>query len=382
MRNKKGITLIALIITIIVLLILAGVIISTLDGNNGILQKGKAAASDWKDAEETEQGILDDIYNEMKSSTVVLPTIASKFNNDDTGEIKIGDYVNYTPTTINLGSSEIVENLDLYSGNTDANYNKTTGANPITQETGLKWRVLDKTPEGEIRLISEMPTTSVIRIEGAEGYNNGVKLLDDFCSELYNNLSLTSKVQNLKIEDIEGKLMPAILSEVCAVPYGTSPYTITSNKMYPKIWEQEVGAIINGIPQNGMIDLSDPISYTTEGVVTATTSIQARVTNWSKNFGTSNNNQFVQDIYHELFIRKDGTIYPYYYMSSRAVRYIDDIGIAFCIRRSSNSLIGEVGCMPSWDERSDSTGSMRPVVTLKSNVKVIGGNVETGWNIQ
>ena len=42
-KQEKGITLIALVITIIVLLILAGVTIATLTGDNGILtQAGKA----------------------------------------------------------------------------------------------------------------------------------------------------------------------------------------------------------------------------------------------------------------------------------------------------------------------------------------------------
>lgn len=40
-KNEIGITLIALIITVIVLLILAGVSISTLVGENGILRKSK-----------------------------------------------------------------------------------------------------------------------------------------------------------------------------------------------------------------------------------------------------------------------------------------------------------------------------------------------------
>ncbi len=39
--SNKGITLIALIITIIVLLILAGVSIATLAGENGLLRKSK-----------------------------------------------------------------------------------------------------------------------------------------------------------------------------------------------------------------------------------------------------------------------------------------------------------------------------------------------------
>jgi len=39
-KTNKGITLIALVITIIILLILAAVSIATLTGENGILQKG------------------------------------------------------------------------------------------------------------------------------------------------------------------------------------------------------------------------------------------------------------------------------------------------------------------------------------------------------
>lgn len=44
MKNNKGITLIALVVTIIVLLILAGVSIAMLTGENGILGKAKEAS--------------------------------------------------------------------------------------------------------------------------------------------------------------------------------------------------------------------------------------------------------------------------------------------------------------------------------------------------
>ena len=43
MKNSKGITLIALIITIIVMMILAGVTISMIVGENGIMQKTESA---------------------------------------------------------------------------------------------------------------------------------------------------------------------------------------------------------------------------------------------------------------------------------------------------------------------------------------------------
>ncbi len=53
MKNQKGITLIALVITIIVLLILAGVTIAmlTVTGENGILNKATTAVNNTTDAE-------------------------------------------------------------------------------------------------------------------------------------------------------------------------------------------------------------------------------------------------------------------------------------------------------------------------------------------
>ena len=55
MKNNKGITLIALVVTIIVLLILAGVSIAMLSGQNGILNRASQATWQSKlgDAEST-----------------------------------------------------------------------------------------------------------------------------------------------------------------------------------------------------------------------------------------------------------------------------------------------------------------------------------------
>ena len=55
LKEKRGITLIALVITIIVLLILAGVTIATLTGDNGILQKTSDAKIRTTEAEGLEK---------------------------------------------------------------------------------------------------------------------------------------------------------------------------------------------------------------------------------------------------------------------------------------------------------------------------------------
>ena len=54
-RNERGITLIALVITIVVLLILAGVSIAMLTGNNGILTQAQKAKSETEKAGDKEK---------------------------------------------------------------------------------------------------------------------------------------------------------------------------------------------------------------------------------------------------------------------------------------------------------------------------------------
>ena len=47
-KSNKGITLIALVVTIVVLLILAGITIATLTGENGMLAKATQAKEEYQ----------------------------------------------------------------------------------------------------------------------------------------------------------------------------------------------------------------------------------------------------------------------------------------------------------------------------------------------
>ena len=58
-RKELGITLIALVITIIVLLILAGVSIAMLTGENGILTQAQRAKEETEKAEKNEMSDLE-----------------------------------------------------------------------------------------------------------------------------------------------------------------------------------------------------------------------------------------------------------------------------------------------------------------------------------
>ena len=72
-RNTKGITLIALVVTIIVLIILAGVSINLVFGNLGIVTKAKEAKRMQEQAELNEQIALGELSNEI-DKTLGTPT--------------------------------------------------------------------------------------------------------------------------------------------------------------------------------------------------------------------------------------------------------------------------------------------------------------------
>ena len=75
-KNEKGITLIALVITIIVLLILAGITIAALSGDNGILTRAKEAKEKTEQAQKEEEKTLSNMESILNNT--------STFNNVNT----------------------------------------------------------------------------------------------------------------------------------------------------------------------------------------------------------------------------------------------------------------------------------------------------------
>ncbi len=68
-KETKGITLIALVITIVVLLILAGVVIATLNGNDNIIKNANTAVGIYNEKVNEEQGILDTLEEKLREYT-------------------------------------------------------------------------------------------------------------------------------------------------------------------------------------------------------------------------------------------------------------------------------------------------------------------------
>ena len=71
LKNKRGITLIALVVTIIILLILAGVTINMVLGDNGILNKTKVAAEKYQNAANEEQAMVNEVLNYINDNYAI-----------------------------------------------------------------------------------------------------------------------------------------------------------------------------------------------------------------------------------------------------------------------------------------------------------------------
>ena len=245
-RKEKGITLIALVITIIVLLILAGVVIATLTGDNGILTKANEAKTITNEKDEEEQieigyteYLMADQTGEKVDFKVSEATVIGKegdwkikFNktgkeyyfdgetitkatwkqeedtitNIETKQtLKVGDYVDYDPTLeANASDLTYTSKTDKTGADSDQEFNAETYKNA---EYG--WRILGVS-KGKLRLISgefvgagnyTNGSRTYYTLKGQKGYINGIEELNKI-SAIFGHGKGAEKATSITVEDI------------------------------------------------------------------------------------------------------------------------------------------------------------------------------------
>ena len=230
MSKNKGITLIALIITIIILLILVGVSIN-LAIKGDLFGSAEKAVSGTNDKVAQEQTRVDELMGELErveSQNAVhnwqytdstrarircTCTRCKAFNDgDSTGRTvsigqQIGETESKTASTSITGEKSGVSQ-GITDGNLTASDYGTNGSQTLSlngEET--KWVVFgyeDKDNDGlnEVLLLTtEHPTTNTIRFYGAAGYNNAVGEVNRMCKELYGE-----NARGVTIEDVNRAL--------------------------------------------------------------------------------------------------------------------------------------------------------------------------------
>ena len=214
--QEQGITLIALVVTIIILLILAGVTLNIALSDNGLFGKAKKATEEYKQEQENEEESIRQIATQMYSEYVGAEVTGYELNEDNkscTIEIKIN---NGTSTT-------------------------------FTRDDQTNWRIWDF--DGNILRIIGDPTSEGLTLTGAEGYNNGVWAIDHICKELYSNNKSGVSATNLKKTDIqkvskydytkyEFKVGETQDGSDDSIHFGETKTYSNGNTKYPSMWEE------------------------------------------------------------------------------------------------------------------------------------------------
>ncbi len=98
-KSRKGITLIALVVTIVVLLILAGVTINLLFSDTGLFGKAQEAENAWRNGENSDKEAIGDLVNQVNDLLNGIGTGGSGTGGDDTPTVPATwDTTKVTPT--------------------------------------------------------------------------------------------------------------------------------------------------------------------------------------------------------------------------------------------------------------------------------------------
>ena len=431
--NEKAITLIALVVTIVILLILAGVTITMTLGQNGLFTRARAGAAaynesevrddlsmlitqyTWDKAAEKTDKSLEDYLKENGATSVKAnadgKTLEVEYKgyvftvNKDSGEItevskndssttptiipQVGEIVSYTPNTPSTGYDLSTAKSGWSSAQTiDGTYDPTT------------WKIMEVEENGNITKLLGIGA-KVVNFKESTGYNNGVYLLNDICKSRYGNVSLGATARSLTIEDIESRMNSNGIAARNAYKSGTVQYGTTrkytgSSAQYPAIYAQE---------KYSGVDVSD----VTDGTQVITGSVDATAQAKMNPNGKSGSD----DIYTTLPETSETTgpsktnltcTQTYYYFSNTPSSYFDDTNFhsmifgtgtnfwlasryvdcsssssyaIFGLRYVRNSYLGGYSLFYSFGNSSSGINRLAPVVSLGSGIQVKSGSGTT-----
>ncbi len=378
-KKERGITLIALVVTIVVLLILAGVTITFVLGEGGILNMAKEAADKTKNAIANDQSditsLAGDIQNLLSGDSGSGSTGETINPSTDTPPkipegLKVGSTVTYNPSGTYDWKSTYCSSTKPDSEN--VTLNSTSEGFNISE-----WKVLS-IDKNTVELVPSKETTGTVYLGEAQGYNNAVKLLNEACSSLYGNAEKKIAARSIKIEDIEKYMTDKAKNSAYALPYDTQPYDgyTKENSFYPVIYARENKAVIDGETKSVVLGMSEQSNFieraesteeasVTDGKVQATTGIQPCQTYWKydenlmptafKTYGDNTNN------YYNLLIPNgmDTT----YWIASRCVNAESNYS-CFRVRCVWSGRMGAWDMFVSYDNTNKDSFALFPIVTL------------------
>ena len=300
-------------------------------------------------------------------------------------ELQVGDTIRYTPSTVNTYSWD--QTLATSSAAADAT--------PLELKSGAgqtynisEWYVLSIDGDN-ITMVPKTPSAGVT-LQGAQGYNNAVKLLNDACSTLYSDSSKGITARSINIEDIEGVIntygdASKLSTAKESYGYDTQKYAeYTSYKQYPEIYASENKSVIDGNQNNNGIGLSEQIknaqdltqfisrtlANNNDGSITSATSIRPYQT-----YYYLSNSDFVtalggnNSIYRKVLLNNST---PNYWVASRCVS-LNSSGCGFGVCSVCSGDLSAYNMFSSYGYSFGDARGLFPVVSLSSDVLTTTG---------
>lgn len=398
--GEMGITTIVLVNTIMIALILVGLSIILVVGQNGAFQRKQQESNIMRNtgSNELTAGKVDELrggysnnlgsqqgevqeYGDSSSQGSVTQSQISAINSHTALQS-----VNYIPASVNTtvtipGANNGGLPDQVFSQNDGSNGKKSLGI------SGLTWYVLSADENG-VNLVSS-PTSSTVRFLDADGYDNCLYYLNEIATKLFANPAIgvtADRVHSLRLSDIKiaaenvngsGYSFDTTFLETATQP--SSFYTLaksqtyTSNPKYPSIYtaiegvvkannqmyDEEIGG--NGIPSS-----NDRVNSSTSAsslIVNSTACYYRNNATCKENLGN-----FGQSGIGENLFNSSGTNY---WLASRCVR-ADTSYAGFSLR-----FVGS-GCLYNNALASSDGGAYLHDQAIRVVVSVPGSRVNIG----
>ena len=304
---------------------------------------------------------------------------------------QVGDTINYAPSGTYTWDKQYAssdqtgtETLSSASGQT---YN-------VTQWKVLNYDIASDTAE----LVPVAPVGS-LRLQGAQGYNNAVKLLNDACSSLYSNSDKGITARSIKEEDfvIAGKQSQegdnetvndwTRMREVYNNGIATYGNTLANsypkaNSWYPNIHAYEFG---NGLDNSVTLGLSEQTGSLIERTVNSventkfkpegTAGIKPKQTYYTSSSYDNTKNKLDSAKYEVLLPNTSSTSY---WVASRCV-YLYSGVCSFRVHYVNSGCLAAYGVFNAYGNLNENSRALFPVVSARlDTMQHNGTNI---WNI-
>ena len=377
-NNKAGITLVALVITIIILLILAGIVINLTIGQRGILRRAEEAGRNYQEAAKREDETLsnflkeaDDIIDGLGGQSKPLP------ENALAKKVEIGDYVAYNPKEGVTDESKLSYTSPVGTGSSHGNgYTDIPEGQTFTVEENTKWRVLSKDETtGEVVLISEAPMHQ-FGVRGAIGYLYAEQEINEICKIYgYGKGANTGKTFTYETGDTIEGLTEATIT-------GSGARSITA---------EDINAITKYNPNNdeAMKEAGYGQEYTHTIYYPTKTNPNGKSTNAVERTDKSTayyyqGSEYLTDtesaMYKMLFGNNNDSTY---WVTSRGVSSGSDLAYFCAFVVCEGYVSGAVLCDGNSSKVGDGDNAfgVRPIVYLKSNIQTSAKDASGAWII-